>query len=467
VYKEPENHHGNLSADRAGTKERHPLADICSGLENFVPSNISCFRDKKVVSGQFPGLLGSFLVLGVFLLCLILFSPLNLNAVEGNEPIPELKLPPPEVKEEPLRIGRLIKFPTFSLFSYFGEDELGRGGKVKINYLPNPNSIFSVDYLKIGEKQSYGGSIGFRLISPINIVEWETEAKRYGIDGIWKNFTVSDFSIAIYGERNILKAKLAGYYEADLVWDGALYWGRNIYRHLFVGLGICSPQIAPYLEINWMVNKQFSISLSYRNKELTQTLESIYVNQPYVKVNPDLKPEYWKTLAQVEMIFGKSLVLGLTYKEIHDKIYFMQDNYEWVIPKNFKNHQEWGGNVFLKWWQIRGDFSFEYHPEQLSYIPEFSFCHSLKFILSYGIIPEIGSQYTGERSRFGWAYSAIWGDPILPAYHIFYVALTKVFNSSEFWIRANNITATEYEIIKGRDGPGVCLQIGLTFNKIE
>ncbi|MDI6840173.1 MAG: hypothetical protein QMD71_04895 [bacterium] len=427
------------------------------------------------------------------LLLISILFPISLNAVEENEPEPAIDLIPPEAKEETLKIWEIKRFPYLSIWSNFGKSEIGKISEVKLDMQPGINSSFNANFFKIEDKNSIGCGIGMRNITPPchsdpeitsgeesikSIIEVETEAKRYKIGNTdARIYYLANSSSSFYIRENIFKILNSAYYEADLVWDAAFLLGRNPYENIFVGLGVSIPHIAPVIQLNWMVNDYFSINTSYRNKEVTRTLESIYMNQPYVILNPELKQERWNALGDIKFILGNNITLEITYKEIENGIYWTQGMFgstESVKPVNGNKQHEWGGGVDLKWQKIKNTAYLTYIPFKKKYVipfdfvcetflPTISFINTFEIFFPYNIIIGLESKYTEKRYVILNKVKNLYMDiGPMANYWLFSPCLLKKIKYGEVFVRLNNLTNTKYEIIEGVYGHGRSIQAGFT-----
>ncbi|MCK4352812.1 hypothetical protein KAW65_05325 [candidate division WOR-3 bacterium] len=397
------------------------------------------------------------------------FCPLSSLAVEGLEPVPEFELKPPEVKEESLKIGDPDSFYIFSVSPHIGKNELGKLTELKISWHPKINNSFDFNFLNIDDRYSIGCGAGIRGIGINSIVELEGEAKRYKIQEKWQNLYLINSSVALYKKNMLLKTLFSSYYEDKLLWDAGLLFGRTIAQQLFMGLGISVPKIAPFIKINWLLNNALSINILHRSKTVTRTLENVYMNQPYVMLNPDLELETFKSLSQIKFIFN-NLTIGITHKEIENIIFWYQFGTH-VEPINDKKLHEWEGSVNLKWQKIKSEMSFKYKHLKTSrltpkcilntFLPTILFINTLEIPLSQDIGIGFGSKYTLQRT----VYSSIYAGypargPILFDYWLFSFSISKKIKNLRFWLKVNNLTNTKYEIIKGVDGPGTSIEGG-------
>ncbi len=423
--------------------------------------------------------------ISLFLLFTLYFAnlkgcPTSLGAVEGNEPVPELELPLPEL-EETLKIWQSdtfrctsskIHFPDFYLGLKFGESELGEGYNIKIGGCTGINNSFTAQFLEIEDRTSLGAGIEIRTIGTKSILEVDVKTDRYNVGTRHivplQALYLANSSLSFYQEANVFKLLTSACYESEALWDLGVLWGRKMWEPLFIGIGISAPIVAPFVQMNWKVNDLLSINLSHRSKKVTSPLESIYMNQPYVVLNPDLKHERWSSFSDIKFLLGDNVNIELSHKWIENTIcwehrWWLPDSS--VLPVNKDKLQEWKGKIDFELQKIKNEVSFEYKhlkhyspyipPLLHTFIPTISFINVLEVSLFHNISIGIESKYNRKKFVFS---SWDWGT--MSDYWLFSLELSKKLRNWELWIKINNLTNTKYEIIKLVDGPGKCIQAG-------
>ncbi|MBI4721390.1 MAG: hypothetical protein HY769_00015 [Candidatus Stahlbacteria bacterium] len=406
-----------------------------------------------------------------------LFLTTSLFAVEGNEPVPLLELPPPTVEEETLKITSPYKFPCLSLWIEGGKNELGKVYEVRLNGSPGINESFAMRGLKIEDKILYAGKGEKRFIGSRSITEIDARAGAYKISDSWNEFGIVNSAISLYLGENIFKLFGSGCYESEYIWDFGVLWGRSFGESVFAGVGISGPHyLTPMVQINWMPSRELSINISHRSKEVTNTFDSLYMYQPYVIQNSELEHERWNSLSTINFNFQNKVTMELTHKEIENIIYWNMFTPN-VMPLNGGKHHKLGAKLELlllkiplkipleipqqaglqAGMKVKNIASVEYlflRPLTLNlyyFIPSVLFANTLSIFLPAQIEVGLENKYV-KNEYFGSSMSDYW---------LFSLKGAKKVNKIEFWGRINNLTNTKYEIIPGRDGPGTCFQIGV------
>ncbi len=414
----------------------------------------------------------------------------SLYAVEGNDPIPKLELPLPEVFAETLKVEQLshqsnifallqkkssLSFPNLFLGLKIGKNELGKDYNIKISGSTNFNNLLALQILEIEDKISIGVETELRTIGNKSILEINAKTKKYRIgEKYWKDLYLANSSISLYLGGNVFKILVSGCYELEPLWDIGVLWGRRFWEPLFIGVGVSAPIVTPFVQMNWRVNELLSINISHRSKKVTKSFESIYMNQPYVVQNSDLKHEQWNSFSTVKFLLGDNVTLELSHKWVENIIYWdhpfpMQARslFESIIPVNGKQQKKWEGGISLEWQKIKNVISFEYIPLEvysdselpkciiLSYLPTVLFINTLEIPLPYDVEIGLESKYIEKniyyRETSLGTFSTYW---------LFSLGLSKRLKNWEVLFRINNLTNTEYQVIRGVEGPDRSIQAG-------
>jgi hypothetical protein len=405
-----------------------------------------------------------------------LLFPVYLCAVEGKDPIPEIKLLRPELKEEEVEIAAVQKFPRYCIEAEFGEDELGEGYKIQLRGEPGINDALHGRFLKLDDKLSLGGGMEKRVISSWSLAEVDVRAGAYKIEDDWAERGMVHGAASLYWGENVVKMLASGSHESEFVWDAGILWGRSLWESVFVGLGISGPRyITPLVQINWPVNQSLLVTVSHRSKEVTGTLDSVYMNQPHVVQNPHLEHEQWNALSTVEFTFLDLLTVGITYKEIENAICWHPigpgESTGFVEPVNGGKLADLSGYIDIEWKGIENHVSYDHRPfcNNMFRCQNSCYCSSPKLFtqtqisFSHDIRIGIGGNYVGERTIFHWSRCP---PRVMQDYWLLSISFSKKLSNMDFWVGANNVINTDYEIVPGVWEQGCHLQAGINITLI-
>lgn len=416
----------------------------------------SCFLPRFPVRFLFGGSGGFFYLL---ILSLLISFPFPTYAVEGNNPKLRLDLIPPEVKAKDLDTTKLPMPDLFGLFftSKYGYTDYGKEYKLAFQKEGVNNSI-GIGIIGIDDCLSYrctaccvrkanvSANLGLRKIGKNTVLETEMKANEYKINQQNYNNYTANFGGTFFGSQNILKTEISVMYEDELLWDAMLMLARNPINDVFAGIGICMPYIAPAVQLNWNVNNKVTVNALYKHKEVTSTFEEMYLTQPYIEVNPNLKHETY-SIAMIKLIFGKNVEISGAYKYAVNALDFIHPTY----PGNMEKTDKWESEIGFNLNRLENKTSFEYVPSSKYYTPKLKVKNILAFLFPYGIEMKMENQYIGERSTN------------LTDYFLYGLVIAKKFRHLDVWLKGSNLTNTKYYIVDYTEGYGPAFQAGIKF----